>query len=62
MIGPKILGGMMVRIRDDYSAADLRGLAKTARTTSASRRMLSLALILEGFKRAEAAKAGGMGR
>lgn len=53
---------MMVRIRDDYSAADLRGLAKTARTISASRRMLSLAMILEGAKRAEAAKAGGMDR
>ena len=52
----------MVRIRDDYSASDLRVLAKTARTTFASRRMLSLALILEGCKRAEAAKAGGMER
>ena len=49
----------MVRIRDDYSAAELRRLAKTARTTFASRRMLSLALILEGCQRA---KAGGMER
>lgn len=52
----------MVRIRDDYSAADLRRLAKAARTTAASRRMLSLALILEGAKRAEAALVGGMDR
>jgi hypothetical protein len=37
----------MVRIRDDYSVADLRELAKTARTTFASRRMLSLVLTLE---------------
>jgi len=52
----------MVRVRDDYSAADLRRLAKSARTTAAARRMLSLALVLEGGKRAEAALAGGMDR
>ena len=51
-----------VRLREDYSAADLRRLAKTARTASASRRMLSLALVLEGVYRDEAAKAGGMDR
>ena len=38
---------MTVRLRDDYSAATLHRMAKTARTTSASRRMLSLALVLE---------------
>ena len=53
---------MTVQLRDDYSAADLRRLAKTARTASASRRMLSLALVLEGVNRDEAAKAGGMDR
>ena len=52
----------MVRVRDDYSAAELRRLAKSARTTAASRRMLSLALVLEGAKRADAALAGGMDR
>ena len=52
----------MVRIRDDYSATELRRLAKFARTTAASRRMLSLALILEGAKHAEAALAGGVDR
>jgi len=52
----------MVRIRDDYSAADLRHLAKSARTCAASRRMLALALVLEGAKRAEAAEACGMDR
>jgi transposase len=51
---------MTIGLRSDYSSLDLRRLAKTARTTSASRRMLSLALILEGAKRGEAAKAGGM--
>ena len=52
----------MVRVRDDYSAVELRRLAKSARTSAASRRMLSLALVVEGAKRAEAAKAGGMDR
>ena len=52
----------MVRIRDDYSAADLRHLAKSARTCAASRRMLALVLVLEGAKRAEAAEACGMDR
>ena len=52
----------MVRIRDDYSAAELRRLAKSARTAAASRRMLCLALVLEGAKRAEAAEACGMDR
>jgi transposase len=52
----------MVRVRDDYSAATLRRLAKSARTLAASRRMLALALVLEGAKRSEAAKAGGMDR
>ena len=52
----------MVRLREDYSAADLRDLAKGARTAAASRRMLALAMVLEGAKRSEAAKAGGMDR
>lgn len=50
---------MTVRLRDDFSAADLRRLARTA---SALRRMLSLALVLEGVNREQAAKAGGMDR
>ena len=52
----------MVPIRKDYSATELRRLAKSARTAAASRRLLALALVLEGAKRAEAAKAGGMDR
>jgi len=53
---------MTVRLRDDYSASELRQLAKKAGTASASRRLLSLALVLEGVNRDEAAKAGGMDR
>jgi len=52
----------MVPIRKDHSATELRRLAKRARTAAASRRLLALALVLEGDKRAEAAKAGGMDR
>ncbi len=51
---------MTIGLRRDYSSTDLRRLATTARTPSASRRMLSLAMILEGARRGEAAKAGGM--
>ncbi len=50
----------MVPIRKDYSATELRRSAKRVRTAAASRRLL--ALVLEGAKRAEAAKAGGMDR
>jgi hypothetical protein len=59
---PKAWEEFMVRVRDDYSAADLRRLARIARTSAASRRMLSLALVVEGARRAEVAKAGGMDR
>lgn len=52
----------MVRVRDDYSAIALRRMAKASRTAAASRRMLSLALVVEGAKRAEAARTGGMDR
>ena len=52
----------MIQLRADYSAAELRLMAKSARTAAASRRMLALAMVLEGAKRAEAAKAGGMDR
>ena len=51
-----------VRIRDDYSAADLRRLAKTYRDPRQIQRLLSLAAVYDGMSRAEAAKIGGMDR
>jgi transposase len=48
--------------RQDYSAAELRGEAKRTDAADAARRMLALALVLEGMSRGEAAKACGMDR
>jgi transposase len=48
--------------RTELAAADLRGAAARAREADAVRRMLALALVLEGHSRAEAAEACGMDR
>ncbi len=48
--------------RDDLDAAGLRRAARRASSVAASRRMLALALVLEGTSRTEAAQAGGMDR
>ena len=46
----------------DYSAAELRGKAKHTDDADAARRMLALALVLEGKSRGEAAISCGMDR
>ena len=51
-----------VRLRDDYSAEELRALAKRSKDAHQSRRLLSLAAIRDGMDRGEAAKIGGMDR
>ena len=51
-----------VGLRDDYSAAELRRLARAARNANQSRRLLSLAAVVDGMSRAEAARIGGMDR
>ena len=48
--------------RTELTAADLRGAAARAKDADAVRRMLALALVLEGHSRAEAAEACGMDR
>ena len=48
--------------RSDFDAASLRQAARRNRDVAASRRMLALALVLEGVSRTEAAKAAGMDR
>jgi transposase len=48
--------------RTDLTSAELRGAAKKARTVSAARRMLALAMVLEGASRTQAAEACGMTR
>ena len=51
-----------VRLRTDVSAPELRHLAKQTRSNNQSRRLLSLAAILDGMSRADSARIGGMDR
>ena len=51
-----------VKLREDYSADALRGLARRSKDANHSRRLLSLAAVLEGMERGEAARIGGMDR
>jgi transposase len=49
-----------VSLRADYSAAELRRLAAASRNANQSRRLLSLAAVVDGMNRTEAARIGGM--
>ncbi|CAH2396889.1 transposase [Mesorhizobium ventifaucium] len=49
-------------MRTDYSAVDLRRLAKVSKDANQSRRLLSLAAVLDGMNRQDAATIGGMDR
>ena len=51
-----------VRLREDYSADELRALARRSKDVNQSRRLLSLAAVRDGKERGEAAKIGGMDR
>ena len=51
-----------LRLRTDFSASELRRLAATTKNANQSRRLLSLAAVLDGMSRAEAALIGGMDR
>jgi transposase len=51
-----------VNVRTDFSAAELRRIAATTKNASQSRRLLSLAAVLDGMSRTEAARIGGMDR
>lgn len=54
--------GSAVKMRTDYSAAELRRLAKNSKNANQSRRFLSLAAVLDGMGREHAARIGGMDR
>ena len=43
-------------LRTDYSPADLRRLAKKTKDNNQSRRLLSLAAVLDGMNRTDAAR------
>ena len=51
-----------VRLREDYSAKELRALARRSKDVNQSRRLLSLAAVRDGMDRGGAAKIGGMDR
>jgi transposase len=51
-----------VRLREDYSAEELRAFARRSKDVSQSRRLLSLAAVRDGLDRGAAAKVGGMDR
>src|SRR5437899_3229093 len=50
-----------VRVRRDYDAAQMRGLAKQSADAAQTRRLLALAAIYDGGSRTEAARIGGVG-
>jgi transposase len=54
--------GRPIVVRSGYSSAELRGLAKRSRDADQARRLLSIAAVVDGASRAEAAKLGGMDR
>ena len=51
-----------VLLRTEFSARELRQLAKQSRDNNQSRRLLSLAAVLDGMSRDDAARIGGMDR
>jgi putative transposase len=53
---------MTVAVRTDHGAGELRALAKAAVAPEQARRLLAIALVLEGTSRAEAARSTGMDR
>ena len=50
-----------IGLRGDYTAEDLRRLAKASRDANQTRRLLALAAIYDGGSRTEAAWIGGVG-
>src|ERR1700722_3961378 len=51
-----------VKLRDDFSADELRALARRSKNSAQSRRLLSLSGVKDGMERGQAAKIGGMDR
>jgi hypothetical protein len=51
--------GPAIQLCSDYSAEDLRRLARSSRDAEQTRRLLALASIYEGSSRPQAAKIGG---
>jgi transposase len=54
--------GTALALREDYTADDLKRLARASCDANQTRRLLSLAVIYDGGRRADAARTGGVGR
>src|SRR4249920_3782867 len=54
--------GQAVPVRADYTASEVRQLAKRAKDAAQARRLLAIAAVLDGASREAAAKVGGMDR
>ena len=54
--------GQAIAVRADYTAGEVRRLAKRAKDASQARRLLAIAAVLDGASRTEAAEIGGMDR
>src|SRR6201995_4524961 len=54
--------GQAIALRSDYTADQLRRLARQTKDVAQARRLLAIAAILDGASRAEAARIGGMDR
>ena len=52
--------GQPIAVRTDFSAVELRRLARRAEDSDQVRRLLAIAAVLDGASRAEAAKVGGI--
>ena len=54
--------GQPISVRRDFTAVDVRRLARRAKDSDQVRRLLAIAAVLDGASRGEAAKVGGMDR
>ncbi len=54
--------GTAVRLRDDFTALDVRALAVRCKDCGQVRRLLSIAAVYDGLDRGDAARIGGMDR
>src|SRR5271155_778136 len=50
-----------VTLRRDYTASDLQALARQTKDAGQARRLLALAVVLDGGSRSDAARLGGVG-
>jgi putative transposase len=54
--------GQPIAVRTDFTAVEVRRLARRAKDSDQVRRLLAIAAVIDGVSRAEAAKVGGMDR